>query len=112
VAEAGPVPALAVLAAYEIQEADIAATKATALTKRYRLAAAGTEFRAVHASAQRDHAEWTIKALELLEASPDSMERERNSQAAAWYAQRWGGAETCRSPLANVPKSLIPTRIP
>jgi pyrroloquinoline-quinone synthase len=54
--------ALGVLGAYESQAADVAATKGDGLRAHYGLDATGTRFWDVHATMERDHAEWTLGA--------------------------------------------------
>ena len=81
----GPVPLLAVVASYEIQGAEIAATKAAALSQHYDLDGAGIEFWTVHAAVEEQHADWTVGALESLQASSTEVEDWANRSAQAWW---------------------------
>src|ERR1700722_8677358 len=58
-----PAAALAMVAAYEVQAADIAASKADGLRRHYGMDAAGTQFWDVHATQEAAHADWSIDAL-------------------------------------------------
>jgi len=58
---------LGVLAAYEVQAADVAASKGDGLRAHYGVDASGTEFWDVHATMERDHADWTVAAAATLE---------------------------------------------
>ena len=58
-----PIVGLAVVGAYEIQAAAVAATKAGALREHFGLGADATEFWDVHADLERAHAAWTVEAL-------------------------------------------------
>jgi pyrroloquinoline quinone (PQQ) biosynthesis protein C len=80
----GPGPALAVIAAYESQAAEIAATKSAALRVHYGFSVDETGFWDVHAQLERSHATWTNKALVLLEADASSIH-----QWATWSAMAW-----------------------
>lgn len=81
----GPVPALAVIAAYEVQAADIAATKAGALRRHYGLSSADTAFWDVHADMEREHASWTIDALATLGADPKAVDAWARRSSKAWW---------------------------
>ena len=81
----GPTPFLAVVAAYEVQAAGIAAAKADALSVRYDLGEAGTEFWAVHATIEEQHSSWTVEALEALDSSPEEVTRWAQRSARAWW---------------------------
>jgi pyrroloquinoline-quinone synthase len=81
----GPVPALAVIAAYETQAADVAATKAASLSQHYAVHAAGAEFWKVHAAMERHHSAWTVKALECLGAPPRQVELWSSRSARSWW---------------------------
>ena len=74
-ATAGPVPGLAVIAGYEVQASEIAATKADALRRHYRLGVEHIQFWDVHARIEQAHAGWTNEALDLLGASPDTVQQ-------------------------------------
>ena len=83
---AGPVPALAVIAAYETQAADIAATKGGALRRHHGLTHEQTEFWNVHADIEPEHAAWTLEALALLGATPELVAEWASLSASAWWA--------------------------
>jgi pyrroloquinoline-quinone synthase len=84
-AAAGPVEGLAVIAAYETQAADIAATKAEALGRHYRLDAERIRFWDHHARVEQQHAEWTLDALSQLDAAPDVVSLWASRSADAWW---------------------------
>jgi pyrroloquinoline-quinone synthase len=84
-AATGPVAALAVIAAYEVQAAEVAATKARSLRASYGLDAAGTEFWDVHAELETAHAAWTSDALRGLDASPALVMEFAGRSAEAWW---------------------------
>ena len=84
-AEHGPIPLLAVVAAYEVQGAEIAATKAAALSLHYDLGEDGTDFWAVHATVEQQHSAWTVEALEALSAPSDEVSRWAARSARAWW---------------------------
>ena len=60
----GPANALGALSYYEIQSADIAQSKAKGLLNNYNLSEVEVEFWTHHAEIERDHAEWTIQAID------------------------------------------------
>jgi pyrroloquinoline quinone (PQQ) biosynthesis protein C len=80
------VAALAVIGAYEVQAAEIAASKAASLRTHYHLDAAGTQFWDVHALLEGSHANWTAKALEELGPATEEVNRHAAASAAAWWA--------------------------
>lgn len=82
----GPIPLLAVVAAYEAQAAEIAATKAAALSLHYGLGPVGTEFWAVHASVEEQHSAWTVEALEALDAPAEQVTYWAEQSARAWWS--------------------------
>ena len=84
-AGSGPIPLLAVVAAYETQGADIATTKAAALTSHYGLDASETEFWTVHANVEQEHSAWTVQALEVMNSSSDEVEHWAARSAQAWW---------------------------
>jgi hypothetical protein len=61
-----PVAALAMVAAYEVQAADIAASKADGLRRHYGMDADGTRFWDVHTTLELAHADWSTEALSAL----------------------------------------------
>ena len=84
-AEHGPIPLLAVIAAYEVQGAEIAATKAAALSLHYDLGEEETDFWTVHATVEQQHAAWTVEALEGLSSPADEVRHWAMSSARAWW---------------------------
>ncbi len=84
-AASGPVEGLAVIAPYESQAADIAATKAAALRRHHGLNAEATRFWDVHAELEQSHAAWTLDALSQLAAPPDQVRLWASRSADAWW---------------------------
>jgi pyrroloquinoline quinone (PQQ) biosynthesis protein C len=80
-----PAAALAMVAAYEVQAADIAASKAEGLRRHYGMDAAGTRFWDVHATQEAAHAEWSIDALAALDADPVVVRAAARIAADAWW---------------------------
>ena len=80
-----PVAALAMVAAYEVQAADIAASKADGLRRHYGMDAAGTGFWDVHATQEVAHADWSIDALGALDADPVAVRAAARIAADAWW---------------------------
>jgi pyrroloquinoline-quinone synthase len=80
-----PLAALAMVAAYEVQAADIAASKAEGLRRHYGLDAEGTRFWDVHTSQEVAHADWSIDALAALEADPALVQAAAKVAADAWW---------------------------
>jgi pyrroloquinoline quinone (PQQ) biosynthesis protein C len=80
-----PVAALAMVAAYEVQAADIAASKAEGLRRHYGMDARGTRFWDVHTTQEVVHADWSIDALASLEADPDVVCAAAQVAAEAWW---------------------------
>ena len=85
-AKQGPVPALAVIAAYEVQAGEIAATKAGSLKERYGLSSEATRFWDVHSEMEAAHADWTVEALNTLRADPDVVAEWSARSAQAWWS--------------------------
>jgi pyrroloquinoline quinone (PQQ) biosynthesis protein C len=83
---AGPVAAVAGLAAYETQAAAIATTKAEGLRRWYGMDASGTEFWDVHADMESDHGDWALDALTLLGAEPAEVAEAARRGADAWWS--------------------------
>lgn len=81
----GPIPALAVIAAYEVQAAEVAATKAGALRRHYALSPGETAFWDVHAEMDRGHAFWTTDALRALGADPGAVGDWAERSSSAWW---------------------------
>lgn len=84
-AGADPVAVLAAIGAYEVQAADIAASKADGLRLRYGIGPDGTAFWDVHATMDRDHASWTAQALAALDAPPADVAAAAGRAADAWW---------------------------
>jgi pyrroloquinoline quinone (PQQ) biosynthesis protein C len=84
-AASDPVAALAMVAAYEVQAADIAASQADGLRRHYGLDADGTKFWDVHTVQEAAHAGWSIEALRALEADPVLVRAAAHVAAEAWW---------------------------
>jgi pyrroloquinoline-quinone synthase len=82
---ADPVTALAMVAAYEVQAADIAGSKAEGLRRHYGMDAEGTRFWDVHTVQEVAHADWSIDALAALEAEPTDARAAAKVAADAWW---------------------------
>ncbi len=82
---ADPVAALAMVAAYEVQAADIAASKAEGLRHHYAMDATGTRFWDVHTAQEAAHADWSIDALAALEPDPSDVRAAAKVAADAWW---------------------------
>jgi pyrroloquinoline-quinone synthase len=85
VAHSDPAAALAMVAAYEVQAADIAASKADGLRRHYGIDAAGTQFWDVHATQEVAHADWSLQALAALEVDPAAVRSAAQVAAQAWW---------------------------
>jgi pyrroloquinoline-quinone synthase len=85
-AQEGPVAALSVIGAYEVQAAEVAASKAASLRTHYHLGAADTQFWDVHARLEESHANWTAEAIEELGPGLEEVDRHAAASAAAWWA--------------------------
>jgi pyrroloquinoline-quinone synthase len=81
-----PIAALSAVGAYEVQAAEIAATKCRSLRAHYGLSHEGTEFWDVHADLEQAHARWTMEALSILDASPTTVNEFAVRSANAWWA--------------------------
>jgi pyrroloquinoline quinone (PQQ) biosynthesis protein C len=82
----GPVAALSVVGAYELQAAQVAATKAESLRVNYGLGAEGTQFWDVHGDLEEAHGAWTVGALHTLRAAPATVREFAAMSANAWWA--------------------------
>jgi pyrroloquinoline-quinone synthase len=82
---ADPAAALAMVAAYEVQAADIAASKADGLRRHYGMDAVGTRFWDVHTVQEAAHADWSIDALAALDADPAAVRTAARIAADAWW---------------------------
>lgn len=85
-ARRGPAALVAALAAYEAQSADIARSKAHGLRTRYGLSEVQTRFWDVHADMDAVHGDWTIRALDAMDADPASVRVEAGAAADAWWS--------------------------
>src|SRR5580658_8017702 len=63
VATTDPMAALAMVAAYEVQAADIAESKSAGLRRHYGMDAEGTRFWDIHTTQEIEHADWSKAAL-------------------------------------------------
>ncbi len=81
-----PVAALSMVAAYEVQAADIAASKADGLRRHYGLDAEGTRFWDVHTTQEVAHAGWSSEALALIDADAAAVQASARVAAEAWWA--------------------------
>ena len=80
-----PAAALAMIAAYEVQAADIAASKGDGLRRHYGFDEEGTRFWDVHRTQEVDHAGWSIEALTALGADPDVVQAAATVSADSWW---------------------------
>jgi pyrroloquinoline quinone (PQQ) biosynthesis protein C len=80
-----PVAALAMVAAYEVQAADIAASKGDGLRGHYGFDGDGTRFWDVHRTQEVDHAGWSLEALSALEADLDVVQAAATVSADSWW---------------------------
>lgn len=87
-AEGPAIAAVGALAAYEVQAAEVAASKAAGLRERFGLDETATRFWDVHSTADIDHAAWVVEALaELAETPSDvaTMAAAVSEAAEAWW---------------------------
>jgi pyrroloquinoline-quinone synthase len=84
--ETNAVAGIAAIAAYEVQAAEIATTKALGLRKHYGLDESATEFWDVHGEMEMHHASWSIDALSSLAADPSDVYGAARASADAWWA--------------------------
>jgi pyrroloquinoline quinone (PQQ) biosynthesis protein C len=80
-----PVAALAMVAAYEVQAADIAVSKGDGLRRHYGFEEAGTRFWDVHRTQEVEHAGWSMDALTALGADPDVVRAAAAVSADSWW---------------------------
>ena len=80
-----PVAALAMVAAYEVQAADIAGSKGDGLRRHYGFDEEGTRFWDVHRTQEVDHAGWSMEALAALDADPDVVQAAAIVSADSWW---------------------------
>ena len=81
-----PVAALAMVAAYEVQAADIAASKGDGLRRHYGMDHEATRFWDVHTTQEVAHADWSVEALAALDADPDLAHRAARVAADGWWS--------------------------
>src|SRR6202161_740122 len=79
-----PVAALAMVAAYEVQAADIARSRGDVLRRHYGFDDEGTNFWDVHRTQEMEHAGWSMEALSALEADPDVVLAAATVSAHSW----------------------------
>ncbi len=80
-----PAAALAMVAAYEVQAADIAGSKSDGLRRHYGFDEDGTRFWEVHRTQEVDHAGWSLEALSELGADPDAVQAAATVSADSWW---------------------------
>jgi len=80
-----PVAALAMVAAYEVQAADIAGSKGDGLCRHYGFDEEGTRFWDVHRTQEVDHAGWSMEALTALDADLDVVQAAATVSADSWW---------------------------
>jgi pyrroloquinoline-quinone synthase len=80
-----PVAALAMVAAYEVQAADIARSKGDGLRRHYGFDDEGTRFWDVHRTQEVDHAGWSMEALTALDADQDVVLAAATVSADSWW---------------------------
>src|ERR1700729_1253124 len=80
-----PVAALAMVAAYEVQAADIATSKGDGLRRHYGFDEEGTAFWDVHRTQEVDHPGWSMEALTALEADLDVVQAAATVSADSWW---------------------------
>jgi pyrroloquinoline-quinone synthase len=80
-----PAAALAMVAAYEVQAADVAGSKSDGLRRHYGLDEEGTRFWDVHRTQEVEHADWSTEALAELGADPDVVLAAAIVSADSWW---------------------------
>ena len=80
-----PAAALAMVAAYEVQAADIAASKSDGLHRHYGIDEEGTRFWDVHRTQEVEHAGWSMEALADLGADLDVVQAAATVSADSWW---------------------------
>ena len=73
------------VAAYEVQAADIAGSKSDGLRRHYGFDEDGTRFWDVHRTQEVDHAGWSLEALSELGADPDVVQAAATVSADSWW---------------------------
>ena len=84
-AERDAAAGFAALLAYEVQAADVSASKAAGLREHGILDGDGLEFWDVHARVDGDHAEWALQALAASGANEDDVVAAAGAAADAWW---------------------------
>jgi pyrroloquinoline quinone (PQQ) biosynthesis protein C len=80
-----PATALAMIATYEVQAADIASSKSDGLRRHYGFDEKGTRFWDVHRTQEVEHAGWSLEALVEMEADPDVVQVAALVSADSWW---------------------------
>jgi pyrroloquinoline-quinone synthase len=81
-----PIAALSMVAAYEMQAADIAASKGEGLRSHYGMDAQGTQFWDIHVTQEVAHADWSTEALSALDADPAVVRAAAKVAADSWWS--------------------------
>lgn len=81
----GPATGFAGLAAYEVQAADIATTKAAGLKTHYGVSGDGLRFWEAHGEIEAEHAAWTLDALGSVTTTVAEISTAAEAVAAAWW---------------------------
>ena len=84
-ASTDPALALAMVAAYEVQASDIAASKSEGLMRHYGLDEEAVSFWDVHRTQESEHADWSVEALAELGADPDIVQAAATVSADSWW---------------------------
>jgi pyrroloquinoline quinone (PQQ) biosynthesis protein C len=80
-----PAAAPTMVAAYEVQAADIAGSKGDGLRRHYGFDEEGTRFWDVHRTQEVDHAGWSMEALTALDADLDVVQAAATVSADSWW---------------------------
>jgi pyrroloquinoline-quinone synthase len=80
-----PALALAMVAAYEVQASEIAASKSDGLKRHYGLDEEATRVWDVHRTQEAEHADWSVEALAELGADPDIVQAAATVSADSWW---------------------------
>jgi pyrroloquinoline-quinone synthase len=108
--EASGAQGLAALVAYEVQAPEIAESKAEGLRRHYGLDDRATYFWDVHATMDRDHAAWAIRALATMPARQGAIVDASRTAAAAWWTfldDREAAAGSSPEPIAGTPSGAM-----
>ena len=84
--QTGPAAGFAALLAYELQAADVAASKADGLREHGILDGDALRFWDLHATLDRDHAQWALDALQQSGADAETVGEAIEAAAAAWWS--------------------------